>query len=241
MEHLLQDRIGVIYVAIHREDGKAYIGLTVQSLDERIKNHVRSVRLGSKTHFHNALRLYGTEAFEWCVLETSSDLPEAEQFYIAYLRALGAKLYNMTPGGDGVVNAPEVFAKIKAAWTPEKRFEQGRKMFGDNNPMRNPKVVARARVSISRGTLGIKKSEQHCANISKSKRGSLNPMYGKTGSTNGNALDEEKCQRIHERLALGQSITRVAKEEKTTRSVVRQIKSGAHWSCSVRDLRSDSV
>lgn len=237
MELFKIDRL--IYAAVHRDSGKTYVGKTTKTLKQRSRSHFRSARWGSGTHFHRALRRYGLNAFEWFVIEDDvQDLNEAECFYISYLSSLGATLYNMTPGGDGVSYSPVIAAKISATWTPEKRLEQALKVSGDANPMRDPEVVRRARVAISRGSLGLKKSEEHRSNISKSKKGHLNPMFGKRGCQVGTALGIEKCVRIRDRLLNNETVAGVAREEHVTRKVVRDIKNGVHWSCHGRDLRS---
>lgn len=223
----------LIYAVVHRDSGKTYVGKTIKTLEQRKRGHLRSARWKSDTHFHRALRRYETSAFEWFVVEDDvQDLDEAECFYISYLLSLGATLYNMTPGGDGVQEQGETYHNaMRSYWTEEKREQQAQRISGDNNPMRDPVVVEHARVAISRGCLGLKKSEDHCFNISRSKKGHLNPMFGKRGSQVGTALDIEKCVRIRDRLLNNETVASVAREERVTRKVVRDIKNGVHWSC----------
>lgn len=133
---------------------------------------------------------------------------------------------NKTPGGDGVVMTPEIVIKLKAAWTSEKRTKQGHRMFGDDNPMRDPEVVARARVAISRGCLNVKKSPEHRQNIAKAKLGSLNPRYGKRGI---NALPTETCERIVQALSNDEGVTSIARREGVSLTLVKSFKNGSHW------------
>jgi hypothetical protein len=99
MELFKLDRL--IYAAVHRDSGKTYVVKTSKHLNN--EDEVTSAPLvggGSDTHFHRALRRHGQSAFEWLVIEDDiQDLDEAECFYISYLSALGAALYNMTLGG----------------------------------------------------------------------------------------------------------------------------------------------
>src|SRR5271157_5717328 len=58
----------MIYVAHHVVDGKPkhYVGQTIWPLERRRKRHeCLALRCGSKTYFHNALKKYGPDSFEW--------------------------------------------------------------------------------------------------------------------------------------------------------------------------------
>lgn len=228
---MAQPKPGIIYAAIHRESGTMYVGKTIKTLHERQRGHQRTIRRGIKTYFYNAVRKHGWDAFDWYELERTIDLNEAEQFYIAYFEWLGIDLYNMTPGGDGVQEHGDTYyAGVSLYWTDERRQQQALHMIKDN-PMRDPEVVARARVSISHGCLNVKKSQEHRYNIAKAKMGSLNPMYGKRGSQIGNALSKEKCLLIRERLTNGETVAGISRDLNVTRKIVRDIKNGVHWSC----------
>ena len=77
---------------------------------------------GSQTYFHRAIRAHGAEAFEWCTLEsflTDAETLEAEEFWIAYFKLLGAEMYNKTSGGDGAAHCEETKKKIS-------KYQKGR-------------------------------------------------------------------------------------------------------------------
>ncbi len=225
---MVQPKQGLIYTAVHRESGTTYVGKTIKTLHERQRGHQRTIRRGIKTYFYNAVRKYGWDAFEWCELEHTFDLNEAEQFYIAYFKAIGVRLYNMTPGGDGVQEHGDTYYEsIQSYWTGEKRQLQAERVTGDDNPMRDPEVVARARVAISVGCKGVKKSDEHRRNIAKAKMGTLNPMYGKKPA---NTLDLETSKRIAEALNFGEGVTKIARRECVSKTLVKKIKNGTHWS-----------
>lgn len=62
----------MIYRAVNlRDDFKSYVGFTTESLDKRIKQHLR--QSCHDTYFHRVLRKYGGEAFEWSIVYQSND------------------------------------------------------------------------------------------------------------------------------------------------------------------------
>jgi group I intron endonuclease len=91
-----------IYQVTNELNGKSYIGFTSKSKNERWKRHLGSVRTGSDTHFHNAIRKYGVENFRLEILEEGWS-PEIgknvrEPYWISVLKPE----YNSTNGGEGV-------------------------------------------------------------------------------------------------------------------------------------------
>lgn len=97
--------MALIYMAVNTANNKAYIGKTVESLPIRKRKHKNSANKGSKSLFHKAIRKYGLEVFEWFVIETvlDNEVNDAERFWIAYFKSIGATLYNLTIGGEGTV------------------------------------------------------------------------------------------------------------------------------------------
>ena len=107
----------LIYKATSATTGKVYIGQTTQTLQERINQH-NSHAYGHQYnyHFHNAIRKYGAEDFNYEIIEdniTSSDiLNEREKYWIAYYDSY-YNGYNSTMGGDGSVRRDdELIAKL---------------------------------------------------------------------------------------------------------------------------------
>lgn len=92
----------IIYLVTNKVNGKQYIGFTSRNLDRRISDHHARVRYGSKYHFHNALRKYGFDAFDWDVIFEHDDadftLNAMEPYYIEWFDTL-ENGYNSTPGG----------------------------------------------------------------------------------------------------------------------------------------------
>jgi group I intron endonuclease len=93
---------GVVYKATS-PSGKKYIGITITSLKERIRLHVKEANRGSHFPFHTAIRKYGAENICWEIIDVAmswEDLCELERKYIAEYDSKNNG-YNMTLGGEG--------------------------------------------------------------------------------------------------------------------------------------------
>lgn len=121
----------LVYAYRNRITGKVYIGKTTLPLVERHKHHLKRVRQGSQTHFHNALRKYGVDGFELFQLAGASSVEELnalEQRYIQEFRAHERERgYNGTLGGTGGVPIQDVRDKIGISKLGQKHSEETRK------------------------------------------------------------------------------------------------------------------
>jgi predicted GIY-YIG superfamily endonuclease len=97
------NRPGYVYKIINSANGMIYVGLTVGSIEERLKNHLAQAKKGlSNTPLHAAMRKYGPKKFvivklKQCPLE---ELGDAERYYIKKLNSQDpSRGYNVTPGG----------------------------------------------------------------------------------------------------------------------------------------------
>ena len=59
---------GVIYIAINKVNGKMYVGQTTRDILKRIYRHMSNSNRGCKCAFYTAIRKYGWDNFDWCVL-----------------------------------------------------------------------------------------------------------------------------------------------------------------------------
>lgn len=132
----------IIYLARNRMNGKAYVGKTERTLEQRTKEHLWFAEKGSPQPFHRAIRKHGAEAFEWSVLCTLSsdcdgdDLNLMECHYIEKMGTFSSNGYNATRGGDGVRGwspSPEHREKIRQAHLGEKNHNFG-KSWGHKGP-----------------------------------------------------------------------------------------------------------
>ena len=98
--------MGIIYKVTNKENGKIYIGQTIQTLNERKNKHYYKARQEEyTTHFINALRKYPEEVFTWEIIdeeETQEALDEKEKYWIAYYNSV-EEGYNTKDGGQTIV------------------------------------------------------------------------------------------------------------------------------------------
>lgn len=82
-----------------------YIGKTFTSPDQRLKQHLRPYALRVRTHKGAWLRRLAREgqrpSLDVIDVVDVINIDEAERFWIAYWRFIGASLVNGTDGGDG--------------------------------------------------------------------------------------------------------------------------------------------
>lgn len=92
------ERMGVIYKWTNKVNGKSYIGQTINE-EGRKKDHING---RYKCYFHDAIKKYGLENFDYEVLEQieESKLSEREIYWIKYFDTYNNG-YNLTEGGEG--------------------------------------------------------------------------------------------------------------------------------------------
>lgn len=108
-----------IYKFTNKINGKTYIGQT-NNIEQRKRGH-KSTAYNNKAHdyhnaFHNAIRKYGWENFDFEILEEVDDsfgreyLNQREIFFISYYDSLvGHNGYNIKEGGNGNMPEPKTF------------------------------------------------------------------------------------------------------------------------------------
>lgn len=171
-----------------RTDSIRYVGKTVE-LKERLLAHINDAKKGSKNWCHRWIRTLLAEGFEpkqrvlQCVSEC--EWAEAERRWIAHLSVNGAKLTNLTKGGDGLlgyVPTPEHIAKTSASNRGKKRTGQALENIrrGAADPATRAKLSAMRIGNKSR--LGQKQSDEE-----KEKRAAAN---------RGKKRSPEFCERL---------------------------------------------
>ena len=124
---------GKIYRCFNKINGKSYIGQTISKyLTNRISGHYHSARQHLKKNennkFHNALRKYNKEDFEWTIIEsditTQEELDQKEKHYIKEFNSLGQTGYNSISGGYGGNKFSEEVIK-KMSESAKKRWQRG--------------------------------------------------------------------------------------------------------------------
>ena len=97
-----------IYKITNMVNQKIYIGKTLFTIEKRFKQHMNEYLKREKEHrpLYSAIKKYGIESFEICILEecSVSELSERERFWIESLGSF-KNGYNATRGGDGTIYA----------------------------------------------------------------------------------------------------------------------------------------
>lgn len=94
----------IIYKITNTINGKAYIGQTVQTLQQRMCKHKQRMKNGAKMPLYCAFRKYGLEAFNIEVIDianSAEELNEKEIFWIEHFNSFHPNGYNLTRGGAG--------------------------------------------------------------------------------------------------------------------------------------------
>lgn len=112
-------KTGILY-RLNFHNGKAYIGITRESLSQRVRRHILYARQGRAFALSCAIRKYGECSFtaEILLVAEHKDLNRLEIDAIREHRCRGVVLYNMTDGGDGSLGvsvSSETRKKISAS------------------------------------------------------------------------------------------------------------------------------
>jgi len=97
-----------VYCHIHRATGRRYVGLTKLTMMKRWNRHVycamRALKWTGTAHFPNAIRKYGSEAFDHEVLEVCDSLEAANEAEIRWIDHFDTrnpeKGFNLRRGGN---------------------------------------------------------------------------------------------------------------------------------------------
>jgi len=94
----------VIYILTNKTNGKGYVGLARKSFESRLKSHFKN-----DSYIGKALRKYGLDGFEiQQIAYAKEELNYWEKYFIERLDARHPWGYNLTDGGDGLVNPSQV-------------------------------------------------------------------------------------------------------------------------------------
>lgn len=107
----------IIYKLTNMVNNKIYIGLTTNTLEQRLSQHHYESRHGVNRPLYYAMRKYGENAFKAEIIDTANsltELKEKEQYWIKFYNSYGAngQGYNATIGGDVRTHPPESYLQI---------------------------------------------------------------------------------------------------------------------------------
>lgn len=97
----MQQKKHLVYKVTNQETGKAYIGVTTRSIEERKADHIQKATKGTRGYFQEAIATYGVDAFNWTQIDTatsSNELAEKEKKYILQYNSK-ENGYNSDSGG----------------------------------------------------------------------------------------------------------------------------------------------
>lgn len=173
----------IIYVCTNIVNGKEYVGLTIQTLQERKTEHLFQTKYGCKSYFHRAIRKYGESNFVWAILEDNIDsfelLKDREKFWIKTKNTFAPKGYNLTLGGQGSLGRKmSEEAKAKIGNSSRGRIDSAETRMKKGAYMRGRKHSAEIIEKIRKSNLGRKRTEETRKRISVSHMGLPNPRKG---------------------------------------------------------------
>lgn len=146
----------LIYKVTNKVNGKIYVGQTVKDLDRRKAVHLCNAKVGRHgNYFHNAVRKYGSENFDWEILEecnTIGELNEREEYWIKELKTISPNGYNLMGGGNNSTHHKETIDKMSEVKKGKTFSEEHRK-------------------KMSVASKGKSKSKKHCENIAEARKG----------------------------------------------------------------------
>jgi len=119
---------GYIYKITNTINGKVYIGKTGKTIEERWTKHLENARALKRareanpdkniegSHLNNAINKYGSNAFivnQEDIAYSREELNELERYWVKEYDSMNPdKGYNMTEGGEGGRQSPEVIKKM---------------------------------------------------------------------------------------------------------------------------------
>jgi group I intron endonuclease len=126
----------IIYKVTNKINGKSYIGQTTKTLIQRKRAHYNAMRYDNY-YFHNALKKYNKEDFEWKIIEKCNSAEELNEMEFHYIKQYKShKLengYNISfggSGGDNFTNNPNkefIRQKLIDRWKNKKHPWIGKK------------------------------------------------------------------------------------------------------------------
>lgn len=227
--------MGFLY-KLTNANGKAYIGITSRTLDERLAEHVKQ-SLRPRTAISAAIRKFGLEKFSIEPLMQSTDwgtLCREEVHAISEHKTLAPNGYNLTVGGDGVIGMSDcsrlkhqknTSLATKKAWRLGTLRNSRAKAFSD------PDFKQRHALATSIGTLSAFENPQVRARVIDSHRLSC---YRDSVSKSIKALWATKSYRdrmtsIRQKRSPRSDESKLRQSEKMKQLIALRKKEGTYW------------
>ena len=161
-----------LYVVTNACNGKQYVGLT-KNLDRRLKEHMSAN--GSAPAFHAAIKKYGADKFIFSHICDAFDFDAAcdlERMLIQQHNTKAPCGYNLTDGGEGVVERPmtDYEKKIRkitsSAYVASLTQDERAKKYGTKGKKPTAVTLEKRSISMKGKNLGKTASEEVRAKMS---------------------------------------------------------------------------
>ena len=146
-KEILNKKIGYIYIATNKINGKKYVGQTRQKVKRRMKQHLY---VKHNLPFVNAYQKHPEYFDIWFTDFEKENLTFWEEFYIKKFNTRWPNGYNLTNGGGGCEMSDEIKKKMRNDkkgnknpnfgnyWTDKQKKAQSEKMKGRYVKEKNP-------------------------------------------------------------------------------------------------------
>lgn len=163
-----------IYCITNVVNNKKYIGYSID-ITRRWETHKRDLRNNKheNSHLQHSYNKYGADAFEYSIIEEceQENLKIREKYWIAFYDLKNSG-YNMSEGGDGLLNPPEeIGRKISEKLKGENNGMYGVSLTGALNGMYGRKHTDKSKELMSQ------KARERC----RTKSGRHRPVQASTG------------------------------------------------------------
>lgn len=182
--------MGLIYIATNKVTKKQYVGQTIFTLEQRKASHLsQASRVANNMYFHNSIRKYGIDGFDWEVLEDGlldEELRDKEIFYIKKYDTFNNG-YNLTLGGEGCHGYKHTEEmkkylsglKVGIKASPETRRKMSVSHMGRPPTTKGMKFSDETRKKMSEAHRGRWHTEETKEKIRRANLGANNPRFGK--------------------------------------------------------------
>ena len=173
MKHNSNNRF-IVYCHKNKVNGKRYIGITCQQLNQRFRN---GKGYKSSPHFNHAIQKYGWDNFEHQILFSDLSEEDAKNKEIEMIKKYNTRDsqygYNITPGGEGYSGKDNPWYGKHHSEESKKKMSEARKGIPKTEEWKR-KISESNKGRVVTKETKAKMSKNH-ANVS----GENNPMYGR--------------------------------------------------------------
>lgn len=179
-DHYLYVMEGTVYHLFNTANGKAYVGQTWDSLDERWRQHCRA---DGDMLVQRAIRKHGSESFDRTVLVTcgtQAELDAAEDAFMLELGTLHPGGYNLRRGGSHGRHSDESRRKMSESHRGMKLSESAKKKLRLLTPWNKGVFFSEeSKEKMRQMKLGVPRSDEACRAVSEGMKSKVAPQMMK--------------------------------------------------------------